>query len=403
MIFHPVLRGKTLAQTPSRLGVSRESLSLALKWSTGGLFSRGDDRKAFLHAISWLALAQDACSGAGISAEYSLKFGWDPPYPETSGYIIATFLAYAKFVGQATFRDRALQLGHWLLSIQAENGGVPSRLGFPQLHVFNTGQVILGWCTLFRETGDERFLSGAKKAANFILDGQEADGSWIKNTYCGPRTYHARVSWSLLELSRLLSEERLAQAAEKNLSWVVNQQHRNGWFDCCGFNRDLPNMHVISYTLRGLLESHLLFPERLEPLRLPERVNLALEALLQSSHDHPAPGFKRMLRTSFDQDWGSRDGHACLTGNAQLVNVLSRYGRHFDRADYAEFAIALIHDLHLTVNQETSFAAVRGALPGSHPFYHGYKANSFPNWATKFWADALFFRLNPEVEFNIPA
>jgi hypothetical protein len=32
---------------------------------------------------------------------------------------------------------------------------------------------------------------------------------------------------------------------------------------------------------------------------------------------------------------------------------------------------------------------VRGALPGSYPIWGKYEPFAFPNWATKFFADAL--------------
>ncbi len=52
-------------------------------------------------AMAWLCRAQDAAAAAsgidrgGVSAGYYLASGWLPPYPETTGYIIETFLQYA--------------------------------------------------------------------------------------------------------------------------------------------------------------------------------------------------------------------------------------------------------------------------------------------------------------------
>lgn len=36
--------------------------------------------------VDWLCRAQDAAQGGGVSTDHSYKYGWLPPYPETSGY-----------------------------------------------------------------------------------------------------------------------------------------------------------------------------------------------------------------------------------------------------------------------------------------------------------------------------
>ena len=45
--------------------------------------------------------------------------------------------------------------------------------------------------------------------------------------------------------------------------------------------------------------------------------------------------------------------------------------------------------------QDTAAAdpAVRGGLPGSHPIGGGYMKNRYPNWAAKFFMDALMLQL----------
>src|ERR1700726_541193 len=54
-------------------------------------------------AIDWLCLAQDVRNGmpdaGGVSAGWSFEDGWLPSYPETSGYIVETFIAAARVLG----------------------------------------------------------------------------------------------------------------------------------------------------------------------------------------------------------------------------------------------------------------------------------------------------------------
>ena len=44
-------------------------------------------------AVEWLARGQDSTPDDGVSRIFSLANGWNSSYPETTGYIIPTFLA----------------------------------------------------------------------------------------------------------------------------------------------------------------------------------------------------------------------------------------------------------------------------------------------------------------------
>src|SRR4051812_1350516 len=105
-------------------------------------------------ALGWLARAQDAHPGdRGVSASYHLAFGWRPSYPETTGYIVNTFLDYARAGGHRDFRTRAVEAGEWLLGLQHPTGGFPGGygLGSPP-RVFNTGMILFGLADLHTET-----------------------------------------------------------------------------------------------------------------------------------------------------------------------------------------------------------------------------------------------------------
>ena len=47
-------------------------------------------------AAQWLAAAQDSQSDGGIAGRYQLGRGWTSSYPETTGYIVPTFLALSR-------------------------------------------------------------------------------------------------------------------------------------------------------------------------------------------------------------------------------------------------------------------------------------------------------------------
>lgn len=103
-------------------------------------------------AAEWLAAAQDATSDGGVSALYSVRTGWDVSYPETTGYIIPTLLNYSRLTGQDTWRERAIRMADWLLSIQLSDGAFPQRTDPVTPLVFDTGQIIFGLIGAFHET-----------------------------------------------------------------------------------------------------------------------------------------------------------------------------------------------------------------------------------------------------------
>ncbi len=47
-------------------------------------------------AARWLAVAQEASGDGGVAGRYRLGTGWTSSYPETTGYLIPTFLALAR-------------------------------------------------------------------------------------------------------------------------------------------------------------------------------------------------------------------------------------------------------------------------------------------------------------------
>jgi Beta-L-arabinofuranosidase, GH127 catalytic domain len=367
----------------------RDTKSVA-RFMASGLFSEYQDDRHLEAAMQWLCLAQDVCGGRGSANLYGLKTGWGVAYPETSGYIIATYLAYAEYSGDARYIERAIQIGDWEVEIQTPGGGVLSSEKVSDTRVFNTGQVILGWCALYEQTGDSKYLSAALRAGEYLAREQESDGTWRKDTHCGARTYHARSDWALLRLASLSGEQRFADVATKNLHWILQQQRANGWFDNCGFNDSLPITHVIAYTLRGLLESYLLSASCAGVL--PGIVRAA-DALCAAIQEKPLRGIAGMVPTSFDENWQSVDDHSCLTGNAQLACFLFLLAHTIGNDCYRKTAEAVIYATKRTQNIDTPFPPVRGAIAGSYPLYKGYVSNGFPNWAAKFFADAIMMKL----------
>lgn len=353
-----------------------------------------------LHAaMEWLLHAQNVCNGKGVSNVFSLINGWGPAYPETSGYIISTYLAYSKVTNNKLFYDKAVELGDWEIDIQSPDGGILSSPDVTYTRVFNTGQVMLGWCDLYEETGENKYLHAAIRSGDYLKNEQESDGSWRKNTYCGARTYHARVDWALLRLFKLTGNAEYKDIALNNLQWVLNQQHENGWFSNCGFHDDDPITHVIVYTLRGLLESSQLSNE----IDILPAVIKSADMLCDSLKNQYINGVKGMVPTSFNKKWKSDDQDSCLTGNAQLACFLYRLAHITNDNKYRIIADEIISATKQTQLIDTTLIDIKGAIAGTYPLSHGYVRNGYPNWAAKFFADALLMKSNFDEKMVIPA
>lgn len=337
-------------------------------------------------AMNWLKRAQDIHKNGGVSAGYHFKTGWQPPYPETTGYIIPTFFDYYHYIEDEEYRQRAISMADWEVSIQLDNGAFQGgykeyNWNLPLPIVFDTGQVMFGLIRTYEETDKEVYLNASKMAGDCLVKSQDYNGAWRKYTFNEiPHSYHSRVAWALLKLYEVTKRNSYKEAAEKNLEWILENRLENSWFENCGFEKnENPYTHMIAYTIRGLLESGFL-------LRNDQLVNIAVESSNVLMETFQELGF---LPTTFDKRWISKDKYCCLTGNAQMsiiwlkVYDLTNNTRFLDSALHMNNFLKSIQDLTSSNN------GIRGGIKGSHPIWGKYDPFFYPNWATKFFVDAL--------------
>jgi len=353
--------------------------------------ARGDLSASLDEAMAWLCRAQDASGNGGVSKSYIAGKGWHHPYPETTGYIIPTFLDYAaRGTGREDFVKRAVRMGEWELSIQTPEGGIqqgprhPDGPHFPPI-VFNTGMVLKGFIRLHAKTREPRFLDGAVRAGDFLVERQDADGAWRRASYQAiPHTYHSRVAWSLLMLHEATGDARYRSAGVRHLDWVVSVQSDNGFFtDARFFPGKLPNTHSLAYTARGLVEGY----ARLRELRW-------LDAAVKVSEP-----VRRVFETQghlpgvFTPDWTPVARWTCLTALAQNALVWYRLGAVLEDAGWTTQADRALDYLVRVQDRATRRPGLRGGIYGSHPVWGRYAPLQVPNWAVKFFADAMMERL----------
>ena len=327
-----------------------------------------------------------AASGTrgGASAGYNLVGGWDAPYPEITGYFIPTLLAWSDATGEVSLRTAAADAGQWLIDTSLPSGAICRKQWTPTNttpSVFNTGQVLDGWCALLERTGEARWRDAAGRAADWLLAEQDADGGWRRSAYNGvAHSYYTRVSWPLARLGLVAEEPRYVAAARRHLEWVLARQDRVGFVRDAGFTPDeVPTTHTIAYVLEGLVEAGALLGDQ-RYLRAAERAASAMRRLYRE---------RGYLPGRIGPAWVSRERWRCLTGDAQTGLVWARLGRVLGRAEYRASAQAMAEDLRRTLRIRPRWPDVSGALQGSAPHWGDYDSYRFPTHAAKFMLDLI--------------
>lgn len=351
-----------------------------------------DARAGLKAAAEWIARAQDASGCGGVSAAYDVaKRQWTGAYPETTGYIIPTFFRYAQFAGEDEYRQRAVRMASWESEIQFPQGGVRAgTMDATQIvpTIFNTGQVLFGWLSAWQHTRDERFRDSAVRAADWLVDAQDPDGAWRR--FASPfashslNTYNTRVAYALAKAGHELQEPRYVEAAVRNVQWALTQMHPNGWLENNDLeDNDRPLTHTIAYATRGILEVGLV-ADNSSFVEVAARI---ARAVAQSQRrDGALPG-------RLDSSWQAAIRWSCVTGNAQMAIIWQRLAAETGDASWKAAAEKAIR-FNLSIQDLTAAdAGVRGGMPGSHPRSGGYMKNRYPNWATKFFMDALMLQL----------
>lgn len=341
-------------------------------------------RTALGAAVDRIGQAQDQGTDAGIGS-YHLVRGWGSSYPETTGYLVPSLLEAGAVLQRPDLEERAMRAADWLLTVQREDGGWQGgRVGEARPSVvFNTAQVVRGLLAMKAHTGDDRYLTAAVRAGRWIVSVQEPDGAWRAHNFLGvARVYDTYVDAPLLALWALTGSEEFRHAAHRNLEWVLGRQQPNGWFldaDNTVRHNDRPITHTITYTIDGLLECGERTGEGAWVQAGRRAADMLLERFLQD----------RALHGRYDAQWkGSQD--ALSTGGMQLAIAWDRLHRLTGEQRYAQGAQRMVAwGIGVQRRSLAGPVHVHGMLSGSVPFWGRYENFAYPNWATKYFIDAL--------------
>lgn len=339
--------------------------------------------------MGWLCRAQDATPDGGVARMYHIKTGWGASYPETTGYIIPTFIEFARFTDQPQFLQRAIRMADWEIDVQMPSGAVQGGTVAdpPSPAIFNTGQVIFGWLAAYEASGDPRYRESAIRAGDFLLEQQDADGAWRRNlsAFCSPipkpdsYIYNIRTAWALQLLAQAVDDSRYREACESNLAYVLARTRDNGWLpDNCLNDPVRPLLHTIAYTTQGMLEAGYLTGSQ-----------HALDVVIRAN-EHLAESFERhgQMHGRYDEAWVPSARWRCLTGEAQTAVVWFRLAQVTGERRWFQRGVALTEQVKRT-QVLAGDPNIVGGIKGSQPIYGWYGKYQYLNWAAKFYADAL--------------
>ena len=349
--------------------------------------------------VAWMLQAQRASPDDGVSLGYFPcsrdGVAWRPSYPETTGYIITSLLNFASRYDAYEVKEAALNMARWEVRVQMRSGAVQGGTICPPEKqtpaAFNTGMVLDGWCSAFAATKDPALLAAARRAADFLVDDLDANGYFRTNgafVSAGEiKTYTCLCAWALYRFGEITGEPRYIQAAIRSIEAALRQQQPNGWFaHNCLARSDAPLTHTIGYTLQGVLEVGLLAGRD----DFIAAVRLCLDHLIARITKHGyLPGL-------FYADWEPAAFSSCLTGSAQIAVVCFRLYQETAIDKYRRAADMLVNYLKALQSLDSPSPAINGAIAGSFPLLGGYMRAGYPNWATKYFVDALMLqdRLN---------
>jgi hypothetical protein len=339
-------------------------------------------------AVNWICITQNNQPDDGVPATISFCCGKvisSGSFPEVTGYIIKTLFDYSTIFNSLEVFESAVKACEFELNYQNDDGWFPEgsigSLKGPS--VFNTGQIVHGLIRAFHETGDDKYLTSCIKACDWIIKVQRADGAWSNYNYRNlPRTYDSKVSESLLEVSKITDNKEYVQSAQRNLNYVLINQKFNGWFYNCDNtieNNHAPLLHLIGYTIDGLLNCYKLTGEEI----YYKASKTPLEKLM-----HKFEITKKPLPERFFSNWSSNSTSICVTGLAQISLCWSNLYNINDDNRFLNAALKM-NDILKSIQFNYGGSKIYGSLPGSYPFWGDYSSYAINSWGVKYYIDAL--------------
>lgn len=301
----------------------------------------------FYKTLAWIDAHSLASGGIAVSSAHKT------PYPEVTGYYIPTLIAWGE-------REKAIQFGQWLLSIQREDGSFPG----PDDHapyVFDTGQIVRGLLELTRQ-GLLDCSDALEKACGWITHfiGENGEIRCPDLSQWGTGAVPAGVLLYALEPVRraaeLLRRQDMTAAADRCVAHFLRSPDLVD-FTCLS--------HFHAYILEGLFD-----------LGYEDLCRKGMEkALSRQLPDGGLPAYR-------DVSW------VCSTGMFQYAGLLYKMGRKEEADRYFAYMASLQNPT--------------GGWFGSYGAGKTYFPDAEISWASKYFLDTFSRKLKSSFEEHAP-
>lgn len=352
------------------------------------------DEKRIELALTWFK--NSILKTGGSAAKYSMLFNkWYPAYPETNGFWLNTLIALKNNHQQiftAVFSDYKIieDVANWLLSTQRLDGTFPGSYGDytnQPPRVFNNGQIILGLSDYFEQSKNQLAIEACIKSADWLCKVQSVDGGWKQFTL-HQLSSNTRTAWALIRLGNITGEKKYTEAGRRNIEYALTFQNDKGYFTQNGFeDSTLNTTHTIGYAVRGVLGAGI-------ELQNDRWINAARKTYDSLSQLIKPDGY---LAGDVTEDFETPYHYCCLTGNCQLSVTGFELYRVTTEKKYLDAANSLVNYVK-TKQLLSEFSHSNGGVSGSWPLNGRYCAYDIPNWAAKFFIDALMLQQKQHIK-----
>lgn len=335
--------------------------------------------KALKNNMDWIVKSFKVNDHKGSSGTRSIRGTWGAVYPETTGYLVPTLLAYANYFNDSKVRKLALKQYSYFKSIQNKDGSFRQAEDNKEPIVFDTAQIILGLLAIVAEQEKpEPLLKMIRSAVDWLGlqlndEGEFTSYNYVKNY--NP-AYYARVAWPMAS-AELIKYSKPRTKTKKLISRITDLQLENRSFDKMGFQKNQSAFtHNMAYTFRGLWEC----AEILNDRKLKKKVRHSMNALNEQILN------KGKVAGTYSAKWKADYSFICSTGNAQLALMnLILYERSGHKRNL-ETVELLLKPL---LKSQRNHLVNAGAVPSSIPIRGKYQRMKYTNWTQKFYCDAL--------------
>jgi len=197
-------------------------------------------------------------------------------YPEITGYGITLLTYLYNLEKEEIYLQKAKIAANWILDkVIDSDGGCFSCFPYFEKYnknkgvkyLFDSGIILNGIVNLYRETNDERYLNAASSIANWILNMQNQDGSFIPfvdkdgkpkhnldtwSTQSG--SYLAKVCIGLLNLYDITNNDKIKNTVIKCLNYSLKYKEKDYRFRTYQ-NFNSSNFHPHNYSSEAFFTS----------------------------------------------------------------------------------------------------------------------------------------------------